>query len=199
MPGLYQPGEFDLAGTIVGVVEESRAIHGNGIAPGHALIGYQSSGLHTNGYSLARRIVFEQQGLRLEDPLGDTGQSVADALLAVHRSYYDAVSPVFAEVSGLAHITGGGIPGNLVRILPEGIEAWVNPLSWEVPPLFQYLQQAGSVSTPEMREVFNLGVGFIAVVPLAWIARVREAASAAGVRTWVIGEVRSGPRGVRFE
>ena len=198
MPGLYREGDFDLAGTIVGVVEESRAIHGNAIAPGHALVGYQSSGLHTNGYSLARRIVFDQQRLGLDDPLGDTGQSVVDGLLAVHRSYYRAVSPVLAEVSGLAHITGGGIPGNLVRILPEGIEAWINPDSWEVPRLFGYLQEAGKVSTTEMREVFNLGIGFIAVVPLAWVHRVREAASAAGVRTWVIGEVRSGPRGVRF-
>ena len=199
MPGLYRPGEFDLAGTIVGVVEESRAIHGTAIAPGQALVGYESSGLHTNGYSLARRIVFEEQQLGLDDPLGDTGRSVADALLAVHRSYYRAVSPVLAEVSGMAHITGGGIPGNLVRILPEGIEAWINPDRWEIPPLFQHLQRAGNVSTPEMREVFNLGIGFIAVVPLAWVPRVREAAGEAGVRTWVIGEVRSGPRGVRFE
>ena len=198
MPGLYRPGEFDLAGTVIGVVEESRAIHGTAIAPGQALVGYESSGLHTNGYSLARRIVFDQQLLRLDDPLGDTGQSVVDALLAVHRSYYRAVSPVLAEVSGLAHITGGGIPGNLVRILPEGIEAWINPDSWEVPGLFRYLQQAGDVSTGEMRDVFNLGIGFIAVVPTAWISRVREAASQAGVRTWIIGEARSGPRGVRF-
>ncbi len=198
MPGLYQPGEFDLAGTIVGVVEEERAIHGTAIADGQALVGYESTGLHTNGYSLARRIVFEQQQLRLDDRLGDTGQSVADALLAVHRSYHAAVTPVLAEVSGLAHITGGGIPGNLVRILPEGIEARINPYSWDLPPLFRYLQEAGSVTTAEMREVFNLGIGFIAVVPLAWVSRVREAAAQAGVRTWRIGEVRAGPRGVRF-
>jgi phosphoribosylformylglycinamidine cyclo-ligase len=198
MPGLYRPGEFDLAGTIVGVVEEGRAIHGSAIADGQALIGYESSGLHTNGYSLARHILFEQQQLRLNEPLGDTGRSVGDALLAVHRSYYAAVSPVLAEVSGLAHITGGGIPGNLIRILPEGIEAWINPDRWEIPPLFRYLQEAGNVSTTEMREVFNLGIGFIAVVPLAWVSRVREAAAEAGVRTWKIGEVRSGPRGVRF-
>jgi phosphoribosylformylglycinamidine cyclo-ligase len=198
MPGLYRPGEFDLAGTIVGVVEEERAIHGAAIADGQALVGYESTGLHTNGYSLARRIVFDQQQLGLDDRLGDTGQSVVEALLAVHRSYHAAVTPVLAFVSGLAHITGGGIPGNLVRILPEGIEAWIDPESWEIPPVFRYLQEAGSVTTPEMREVFNLGVGFIAVVPPAWVSRVREAAAQAGVRTWQIGEVRSGPRGVRF-
>jgi phosphoribosylformylglycinamidine cyclo-ligase len=198
MPGLYQPGEFDLAGTIVGVVEEDRAIHGTAIAPGHVLVGYASTGLHTNGYTLARRIVFEEQRLRLEDPLGETGQTVAEALLAVHRSYHGAVRPILELVSGLAHITGGGIPGNLIRVLPEGVEARIDPLSWEVPPLFRWLQDAGGVSTTEMRDVFNLGVGFVAVAPGPAVERIRESAEGAGVPTWVLGEVRSGTRGVRF-
>jgi phosphoribosylformylglycinamidine cyclo-ligase len=198
MPGLYRPGEFDLAGTIVAVVEEAEAIHGSAIAPGHLLLGYESSGLHTNGYSLARRVIFDQQLLGLEDQLGDTGLSVVDALLAVHRSYYRAVSPVLASVSGLAHITGGGIPGNLIRVLPEGIEARIDSASWEIPPLFRYLQDAGDVSTAEMRDVFNLGVGFIAVVPRDSASVVRQAAGQVGVKTWLLGEVRAGSRSVQF-
>ncbi len=199
MPGLYRSGEFDLAGTIVGVVEEGKAIHGTGIQPGHLLVGYESTGLHTNGYSLARRIVFDEQRLRIDDRLGDTGQSVADALLAVHRSYYDAVAPVLDRIAGMAHITGGGIRGNLVRTLPEGIEASIDPASWSLPPLFRYLQEAGGIPMDEMREVFNLGVGFIAVTPADAVETVRQAAQRAEVPTWVIGATRKGIRGVRFE
>ncbi|HLG06883.1 MAG TPA: phosphoribosylformylglycinamidine cyclo-ligase [Gemmatimonadales bacterium] len=198
MPGLYREGDFDLAGTIVGVVEESRAIHGDAIAPGDVLIGYESTGLHTNGYTLARKIIFDQEGLGLDDRLGETGQTVADALLAGHRSYYDAAAPVLPLVSGLAHITGGGIAGNLVRVLPRRCEARINPASWEVPPLFRYLQSAGSIAPEEMREVFNLGVGFIAVAPPDRVAAVREAAARAEVGTWVIGEIGRGERRVRF-
>jgi phosphoribosylformylglycinamidine cyclo-ligase len=198
MPGLYQPGTYDLAGTIIGVVEEGRAIHGDAIRPGDALLGYASTGLHTNGYTLARRIVFERMGLGLEDRLDDSDRSVVDALLAVHRSYFRAVMPVISQVHGLAHITGGGIPGNLVRILPEGCEAVVDPDSWELPPLFRTLQQAGGVSTDEMRDVFNLGVGLIAVVPPEALVPVRAAAAADGVATWLLGEIRPGPRAVRF-
>ncbi|HSB55959.1 MAG TPA: phosphoribosylformylglycinamidine cyclo-ligase, partial [Gemmatimonadales bacterium] len=158
MPGLYREGTFDLAGTIVGVVEEDAALHGDAVRPGDQLLGYASTGLHTNGYTLARRIVFDRLGLTLDSRLGDTGASVAEALLAVHRSYFRSVRPVLDRVHGLAHITGGGIPGNLVRILPEGCEAVVDPTSWEIPPLFTTLQRAGQISTEEMRDVFNLGV-----------------------------------------
>ncbi len=126
MPGLYQPGTYDLAGTIVGVVEEDEALHGDAIVPGDLLLAYASTGLHTNGYTLARRIVFERMQLGLDDILGDTGQRVADALLAVHRSYVSSVLPVIGRLHGLAHITGGGIPGNLVRVLPEGCAAVVD-------------------------------------------------------------------------
>ena len=123
---------------------------------------------------------------------------MAEALLAVHRSYAASVRPVIERVHGLAHITGGGIAGNLVRILPGGCEALVDPASWELPPLFAALQQAGQVSTDEMREVFNLGVGLVAVLPADAVAAAQEAASAAGVDTWVIGEIRRGPDGARF-
>ena len=198
MPGLYQSGTYDLAGTIVGVVEEDRALHGDAITPGDLLLGYASTGLHTNGYTLARRIVFQQLGLDLADPLGDTGQTVAQALLAVHRSYYRSVVPVLERLHGLAHITGGGIGGNLVRILPAESQATVDPDSWELPPLFTTLQQAGRVSTGEMRDVFNLGVGLIAVLPPDAVAAAQSAATADGVPTWVMGEIHRGSRTVRF-
>lgn len=198
MPGLYQPGTYDLAGTIIGVVEEDRALHGDAIRSGDVLLGYASTGLHTNGYTLARRIVFHQMGLNLADQLGDTGQTVAQALLAVHRSYYRSVVPVLDRIHGLAHITGGGIGGNLVRILPAESQATVDPDSWELPPLFTTLQQAGRVSTGEMRDVFNLGVGLIAVLPPDAVAAAQSAASADGVPTWVMGEIHRGSRTVRF-
>lgn len=198
MPGLYSPGTYDLAGTIVGVVEEDEALHGEAIVPGDVLLGYASTGLHTNGYTLARRIVFERLGLTLDDRLGETGQTVAEALLAVHRSYASSVMPVLGRMHGLAHITGGGIPGNLVRVLPAGCEAVVDPSSWELPPLFAALQAGGRVSTDEMREVFNLGVGLIAVLPPEAVAAAQAAARAAGVATWPIGEIRRGSAAVRF-
>jgi phosphoribosylformylglycinamidine cyclo-ligase len=198
MPGLYREGTFDLAGTIVGIVEKAEALHGDRIVPGDVLLGYASSGLHTNGYSLARRIVFEQMRLGLDDRLGDTGQGVAEALLTIHRSYLRSVDPVLAQVHGLAHITGGGIGGNLIRILPAGVEATVDPNSWTWPPLFRVLQQAGGVSVEEMRGVFNLGVGLVAVLPPEAVAAAQAAAGADGVATWIMGDVRRGSRAVRF-
>jgi phosphoribosylformylglycinamidine cyclo-ligase len=197
MPGLYQPGTYDLAGTIIGVVEEDEAIHGDAVAPGDVLLGYASTGLHTNGYTLARRILFETLRLRLEDKLDD-GTSVGDALLAVHQSYVRSVMPVIRRVHALAHITGGGIAGNLVRVLPSGCEAVVDPRAWTWPPLFAALQQGGRVSTEEMREVFNLGIGLIAVLPPDAVAEAVRAARESGVATWTIGEVRRGETAVRF-
>jgi phosphoribosylformylglycinamidine cyclo-ligase len=198
MPGLYQPGTFDLAGTIVGIVEEDQALHGDAIVPRDTLLAYASTGLHTNGYTLARRIVFERMGLGLNDALGDTGATVAEALLAVHRSYYRTISPVLGRMHGLAHITGGGIAGNLVRILPQGCSATVDPGTWDLPPLFRTLQQAGQISTQEMREVFNLGVGLVAVLPPDAVGVAQAAATKDGVTTWVMGEIQGGSRTVRF-
>jgi phosphoribosylformylglycinamidine cyclo-ligase len=198
MPGLYQPGTYDLAGTIVGVVEEDRAIHGTAIARGDVLLGYPSTGLHTNGYTLARRVIFQGMGLGLRDRLEGTGQTVENALLAVHRSYFRTVYPVLDRIHGLAHITGGGIAGNLVRILPQDCLASVDPSTWELPPLFRLLQQAGQISTQEMREVFNLGVGLVAVLPPEAVAAAQAAATEDGVTTWVMGEIQRGSRAVRF-
>jgi len=196
MPGLYQPGHYDLAGTIIGVVEEDEALHGDKIRPGDLLLAYASTGLHTNGYTLARRIIFDTLKLSTRDPLPETGQSVADALLAVHKSYFKAVFPVLQHIHGLAHITGGGIPGNLVRILPTGCEAVVQQGSWTLPPLFRLLQDAGKVSPAEMHDVFNLGVGMIAVLPPGQVSAAEAAAAHDGVKTWLLGEIRSGSGGV---
>jgi phosphoribosylformylglycinamidine cyclo-ligase len=196
MPDLYAEGDFDLAGTIVGVVEEDAALHGDRIAPGDVLLGYASTGLHTNGYTLARHVLFERAGLGLGDELPGTGGTVADALLAVHRSYVPAVRPVLDQLHGLAHITGGGIPGNLVRVLPEGRQARVRPGAWPIPPLFRFIQRAGDVSTGEMRDVFNLGIGMIAVLPSRAVASARAAAAAQGVDTWELGEIVEGNRSV---
>ncbi|HRX18377.1 MAG TPA: phosphoribosylformylglycinamidine cyclo-ligase [Gemmatimonadales bacterium] len=198
MPGLYAESTFDLAGTIIGVVEAEAAIHGEAITPGDVLVGYASTGLHTNGYTLARHVLLEEMGLALDATLPGGDEPVIDALLAVHRSYVGAIRPVLDRIHGLAHITGGGIAGNLVRVLPEAAEAVIDPASWEWPPIFGAIMTGGVVSLAEMRDVFNLGVGMIAAVPAAEVDAVRQAAAHAGVPTWVIGEITRGTRGVRF-
>jgi phosphoribosylformylglycinamidine cyclo-ligase len=155
-------------------------------------VGYASSGLHTNGYTLARRIVFDELGLDVDDELPGLGQSVGDALLAVHRSYWTPIAPVLDRVHALAHITGGGIPGNLGRSLPSGCAARVERSRWEVPGLFALLERAGRVGTDEMYQVFNMGVGMIAVVRVEHVEAVRGTAVEAGVETWEIGEIVAG-------
>ena len=198
LPDLYQPGQYDLAGTVVGVVEEGAALHGDRVRPGDVLIGYASNGLHTNGYTLARRVVFDQLGLQVDDPFPDTGRTVAQVLLDVHRSYAGVVNPVLGRMHALAHVTGGGIAGNLVRVLPDGCEAVVDAAGWPWPPLFRVLMRAGDISLGEMRRVFNLGIGMIAVVARDDVEAVRAPAERARVATWVIGEVQPGPARVRF-
>jgi phosphoribosylformylglycinamidine cyclo-ligase len=198
LPDLYAEGHYDLAGTIVGIVEEGAALHGDKVEPGDALVGLASSGLHTNGYTLARRIVFDQLHLGVDDPFPDADASVAAVLLAVHRSYWAALAPLLGRVHALAHITGGGIAGNLVRVLPEGCAALVQAGSWEWPAVFRVLKTAGEVSIHEMRRVFNLGIGMIAVVARGDVEDTREAVERAGVKSWIIGEIMKGERGVRF-
>ena len=198
LPDLYHPGQYDLAGAIVGVVEEDAALHGDRIRPGDVLIGYASSGLHTNGYTLARRVVFDQLGLQVDDPFPDTGRTVAEVLLDVHRSYAAIVTPVLSRMHALAHVTGGGIAGNLVRVLPEGCEAVVDASGWPWPPVFRVLMRGGGISLGEMRRVFNLGVGLIAVVARDDVEAVRAPAERARIPTWVIGEIQPGPARVRF-
>lgn len=198
LPDLYHPGHYDLAGTIVGVVAESAALHGDHVRPGDVLVGYASSGLHTNGYTLARKIVFDELGLDVGTEVEAIGATVGDAFLAVHRSYAAAVTPVLNRVHALAHITGGGLPGNLRRVLPKGLGAVVHGSAWDPPPLFAWLVDAGRVSTDERYRVFNMGIGLVGVVPPGSVDSVRAAAGTVGVDTWVIGEVRAGDSEVRI-
>lgn len=192
LPDLYHPGHYDLAGTIVGVVSEAEALEGARVEVGNALVGYASNGLHTNGYTLARRIVFDKLGLEIDSAMPDLDASVGDLLLAVHTSYWKAIRPVLNQMHALAHITGGGIPGNLSRSLPEGCGATIDRSTWSVPPLFCVLQDAGRVDDDEMFRVFNMGVGMIAVVRQENVAAVRTAAGAVGIATWAVGEVVQG-------
>jgi len=192
LPDLYHPGHYDLAGTIVGVVSEAAALHGDRVRPGDVLLGYAASGLHTNGYTLARRIVFDDLGLDVASHVPALGTTVGEALLAVHRSYWTALSPVLDRVHALAHITGGGIPGNLSRSLPDGCAAEVRFGSWPVPPVFTWMQRAGRVAPDEMDRVFNNGVGMIAAAAPTAVPVLQQAAGAAGVDTWVIGDVVAG-------
>jgi len=206
MPGFYADGEYDVAGFIVGAVERDRLIDGRGVAPGDVLIGIPSSGLHTNGYSLARTIVFDRLGLRVHDRVAELGVSVAEALLEPHRSYLPVVRPLLdtGRIKGMAHITGGGITDNLPRVLPRGTEALVRLGSWEVPPIFRWLERAGAVPQDDMLRTFNMGVGLILVVAAADADAVIGAMRAGGesaVR--VIGEVAVAAEGcppaVRYE
>jgi phosphoribosylformylglycinamidine cyclo-ligase len=166
MPGLYRGGDFDLAGTIVGVVERSGIIDGSTIEPGDVIFALPSSGLHTNGYSLVRRLFFDELGLGIDDRVDPLGCTVADELLKIHVSYLKQVSSLSAAVGvkGLAHITGGGVVDNLPRILPDGCGAYLEAGSWPVPPVFGYISDKGSVSGVEMYRVFNMGMGMLVVV-----------------------------------
>ena len=199
MPDVYRAGEYDLAGTIVGVVSEREAIHGDRVRPGDVLVGYAANGFHTNGYSLLRRVVLGELGLGPDDPFPETGRRVADVLLDVHRSYFAPIWPARGQVHALAHITGGGIPGNLDRVLPAGVDAVVASGSWPVPAACRVVQRAGDVDEDELRRVFNLGVGMIAVCAAEDAPAVRAAATGAGVETWTIGRVVAGSGRVRWE
>jgi phosphoribosylformylglycinamidine cyclo-ligase len=202
MPGVYAPGDYDLAGTIVGVVDRPKLLDGSRVLEGDLLIGLASSGLHTNGYSLARKIFFERMGLTPQSAMPALGGvTVAGALLAVHRSYLNPVLPLLEEslLSALAHITGGGFPDNLPRVLPEGLGAVVRPDAWHWPPLFRFLESAGKVSREEMLRVFNCGIGMVLVISPIFREAVTRALDAAGEVWAEIGRVEGGGRGVRFE
>ena len=199
MPGLYTPPDYDLAGFVVGVVEEDEALGAARVQRGDVLIRLESSGLHTNGYALARRIVFDRMGLTVADPFPDEdGATVADVLLRVHRSYLAAIRPVLGHIHALAHITGGGLPGNLNRALPPGLDAVVDTASWTVPNVFRVLGDGGRVDPLERFRAFNMGVGAVVIAAAPEVERVLGAAAAAGVRAWTLGEVVPGTGTVRF-
>jgi phosphoribosylformylglycinamidine cyclo-ligase len=194
MPDFYAAGEYDLAGTIVGVVEEDGVLDGSGIRPGDALVALASSGLHTNGYSLARRIVFDRMGLGVDDAYPEEDASVADVLLRVHRSYLRPLQPLLSDgkIRGLAHVTGGGLVDNVPRILPSGVDARFRRATWTVPPVFRVLQREGGVEEGEMYRAFNMGVGMVAAVGPEDADGVVEALRAAGETAWIAGEAVPG-------
>ena len=198
MPGLYTPPDYDLAGFIVGCVEESAVLGPARVRAGDALIGLASNGLHTNGYSLARRIVTDRMKLTPHDTFPGFAGTVADVLLRVHRSYLAALRQVLGTVHAMAHITGGGIPGNLNRALPADIDAVVYTNSWTIPDEFLALERAGGVAREEMLRAFNMGVGMVVLADAAAADSVIAHAAAAGVPAWVLGETRRGTGAVIF-
>ena len=194
MPGVYAPGEFDVAGTIVGVVERSQLLPRPDLRPGDLLIGLRSSGPHTNGYSLIRQIF---EGVLLDTVFPELGLPLADALLAPHRSYLpllqaELLNPA-SRIKALAHLTGGGFIENIPRVLPEGVGAVVRPGQWPIPPLYRLIQQRGGVSAEEMHRVFNMGLGMVAVVTPLDAPGLQAALSE---ESWIVGELVSGPRKV---
>ena len=203
MPGFYADGEYDVAGFIVGAVERSRLITGRAIAIGDVLVGVPSSGLHTNGYSLARRVIFEHLRLKVDSYVAELSGTVGDVLLSPHRSYLQMVQPLLdaGRIKGMAHITGGGITENLPRVLPHGTAAVVNTSAWEVPPLFTWLERSGGIPHDDMMRTFNMGIGLIIVTgrdqaePL-----IDELAARGGKDARVIGEIVPGePPSVSYQ
>jgi len=200
MPGFYADGEYDIAGFIVGVVEQSRIVDGRGVTPGDALVGLRSAGLHTNGYSLARRVLFEMAKWTPETHVAELGATIGDALLTPHRSYLSSVSPLLDAriVKGLAHITGGGITENLPRAFPDGCGAEIDARAWNVPAVFRVLQQQGGIAIDEMFRTFNMGVGLIVVCSAPDADRVVKMLADVGEPgAFRIGRVISGA-GVRY-
>ncbi|MEW6752540.1 MAG: phosphoribosylformylglycinamidine cyclo-ligase [Candidatus Latescibacterota bacterium] len=200
LPGFYAPREYDLAGTIVGIVERDGLLDGSSIEPGDRILGLASNGLHTNGYSLARRVVLEQAGLRLEDRLGDTGRTVIEEMLRPHRAYVHSVHRLMEEVpvKGMVHITGGGFWDNVPRTLPAGLTADLQRGSWAVPPVFAFIEETGAIDEHEMYHVFNMGIGMMLFVAPAQVDPALALLRQAGEDARLIGEVSRGEAGVRL-
>ena len=200
MPEFYRAGEYDLAGFIVGVVDKEQVIDGSRIAAGDILIGLPSSGLHTNGYSLARKIFFERRGLKPDSVVPELGRTVGEELLQVHRSYLPVLRGLIptGAIYGMAHITGGGFTDNLPRILPRGVAARIDLGTWPVPPVFQYLQREGRIADEEMLRTFNMGIGMVLVVPLHREGEVAQHLDALREKHYRIGEIVRGTRKVIY-
>jgi phosphoribosylformylglycinamidine cyclo-ligase len=188
MPGMYQRGEYDLAGTIVGVVDRPRMLDGSAVRKGDVLVGMASNGLHTNGYSLARKVLFDTMGLGLDVKLPGLTKSLGEELLRVHTNYQPVVAKLASGlVKGMAHITGGGLVDNLPRVLPKDCDAVIDRASWKVPRLFEIIREGGRVDADEMYQVFNMGIGMVLIV------REKDAASVVrSVKGKVIGRIASG-------
>jgi phosphoribosylformylglycinamidine cyclo-ligase len=202
MPDIYARGDYDLAGFVVGVVDKKDVIDGKAIAPGDVVIGVASSGLHSNGYSLVRRVVFDIAGVKSSDFIEKLGTTAGEALLAPTRIYAGAVRSILRHytvkhvVHGIAHITGGGLAENLERILPENVRVRINRGSWPIPAVFSWLQELGEIEEAEMDRVFNMGVGIVMVVSPYYAESLSSRLSDLGFENWVIGEVTTGDKGV---
>ena len=196
MPGFYHNGEYDLVGTIVGVVERGEIITGDLIRAGDHIIGLPASGLHTNGYSLARRILFDHCGYTVDDYLPELSTTIGQELLKNHQSYVKIVLNLKSQlqINGVAHITGGGLPDNVVRILPDNCRAVIETSSWQTPVIFSYLQERGGVLTEEMYRVFNMGIGLVIIVPPANSEKILQIAN----KSVLIGQIEHGPKGVEL-
>ena len=191
MPGFYQKGEYDVAGSIVGIVEKSKIIDGSSIKNGDILVGLSSSGLHTNGYSLARKVLFEEAGFKTDTYIKELGRTIGEELLKVHRCYFKSVYPILekVEIKGMSHITGGGIIGNTKRILPRGRSLKINWGNWTIPPIFNLIQKEGNVPDEEMRKTFNLGIGFILIVEKEKVDFLIRELEKGGENPLIVGEV----------
>ncbi len=200
LPDFYAPGEYDLAGFCVGVAEKSRIIDGSAVKPGDRLLGLASSGLHSNGYSLARKVVFERMGLKVGDPLPGFRKSVGDELLTPTRIYVKPVLDLLkaVPVSAMAHITGGGLTGNLPRVLPAGCKAVIERGSWTVPAIFALIRESGKIAEAEMFRTFNMGIGLVLVVAREQCDHVTGLLASLGETAWIVGEVQAGSRGVEY-
>ncbi|MBI4247005.1 MAG: phosphoribosylformylglycinamidine cyclo-ligase [Candidatus Rokubacteria bacterium] len=200
LPDLYAPGEYDLAGFAVGVVDRAKIVDGGGVRPGDVVLGLASSGLHANGLSLARRIVFDVLRLTVAAQMPDSGRTVADELLEPTRIYVRSVLGLLEGVAvrAMAHVTGGGITGNLPRVLPEGCRAIVRRKAWAVPALFETLRRAGRVEDAEMFRTFNMGIGFVIVVAPAHVDRATALLRSGGETVYALGEIAAGERGVEL-
>ena len=208
MPSFYQKGEYDVSGTIVGVVEKSKIISGDKIKSGDKIIGLESNGLHTNGYSLARSIFFDSLKWKHSKKVSEFGHTLGEELLRVHRSYWPLLEKLVqkynpkakaASIKGMAHITGGGLVDNLPRILPENCDAWIRPDSWDKQPVFSLMQEAGHVDPLEMHQVFNMGVGMTLVVSEDQSKSILRSIKARGLVAWEIGEIVPGSAKVKLE
>jgi phosphoribosylformylglycinamidine cyclo-ligase len=193
MPGLYQPGDYDLAGFVVGIGERDALIDGSDIAVGNRIIGLASSGIHSNGYSLVRKVFFEEQGHSVDDHIESLGCTVGEELLRPTRIYVESLLNVLRRqrINGLVHITGGGFIDNIPRILPAGCDAHIQAGSWPVPPVFAYLQEKGSISAAEMYRTFNMGIGMMAIVAENSVEDMLHQFKAHGEEPFLIGEIRA--------
>lgn len=201
MPGFYQPGEYDLAGFAVGIVDREKMITGDGIEAGDKIIGLASSGLHSNGYSLARKVFLEKEKLDLYEPLGKGGEPLGEILLSPTRIYVRTILKLMEEfdIKGLAHITGGGLLENVPRILPEGLTARIEKDSWPVAGVFRELQRLGGIAEEEMYRTFNMGVGMVVIAGKEEAEGILEAARALGEEAYLIGEIIQGDAGIIIE